>query len=66
MTAEKKVKQIYPKAFLFKHKLWVTSYRIFKSRRSEIDLSDWKPNATRAWANAWRRIQATTETPEAK
>ena len=58
MTAEQQVKKLYPKAFLFKHTLWVTGYRIFKSRRSEFVLSDWKPRANQAWADALRRIKA--------
>ena len=63
MTAEQEVKKKYPKAFLFKHTLWTTSYRIFKSRRSEVDLSDWKPRAISAWADALRRIKEAKSDP---
>ena len=58
MTSEEKVRRVYPRAYLYKHTLWVTVYRVFKSKRSEIELSCWAATAPGAWADAWRRIQA--------
>jgi hypothetical protein len=58
MTAEEKVKQVYPKAHLYRYALGnFREYRIFRSKRSKFELSDWRRRPEYAWADAWRNIQ---------
>ena len=73
MTAEKKVKQVYPNAICHGTPRRITippdviDVRISGPYREIGRASAMQPyNPSYAWADAWRRIQATTETPEAK
>ena len=63
MTAEQKVKKVEPMAMFYNGRIWAGPMPI--SRRYSRSLGDCSIEG-RAWADAWRRIQATTETPEAK
>jgi hypothetical protein len=58
--AKENVKHVYPKASAYHYSLGglIRDWRIFKSRRFEIDLSDWHSTEGRAWSEAWKRIQA--------
>ena len=59
MTAEQGVKKKYPKAYSFRYRLGnMKEYRIFKSKRSEVELSGWHKSESGAWADVLHRIKA--------
>jgi hypothetical protein len=58
--AKENVRYVYPKASAYHYSLGgdISNWCIFKSRRSEIDLSNWHLTEGCAWSEAWKRIQA--------
>ena len=56
MTAEQKVKQVYPEAF------WMRGW-IYSKLFSVSKTIGWGKTEALAWTNAWRRIQAERKKP---